>query len=73
MTGREIFAEIIELAENTLCQEITEESINGMIAALKVLSDKATEVGGDIADMSLDYADFNDFGAEQYYQPIFDK
>lgn len=73
ITGREIFARIIELAENTLCQEVTEESIGGMIAALKVLSTKAAEVGGDIADMSFEYCDFDDFGAEQYYQPIFEK
>ena len=44
-----------------------------MTSALQVLANKSQEVGGDIADMSFEYADFNDFGAEQYFQPIFEK
>lgn len=72
LTGREIFARITEQAGDTLCQEITAESIGGMIAALQTLAKKAKEVGGDISDKSFEYADFDDFGAEQYIQPIFD-
>lgn len=34
--------------------------------------DEAKEMGGDISDKSFEYADFDDFGAEQYFQPIFD-
>lgn len=73
MTGREVLERLICLAENTLCTEVTDESVSGFIAALEVLANKSKDMeGGDIADIEFEYTDFDVFNAEQYFDPIFE-